>query len=51
MNIKNVLFLLPLVFPGLSWASVEQVPEPSILPLLLVGGVVALAVKFMGRKR
>ena len=27
------------------------VPEPSILPLLAVGGVVAVAVKFMRRKK
>ena len=28
-----------------------SIPEPSILPLLAMGGVVAVAVKFMRRKK
>jgi hypothetical protein len=50
MRYERLITALLLIFPGLSWATVE-VPEPSILPLLAVGGIVAIAINFMTRKK
>ena len=50
MNVEKLLTALLLLLPGLSWAP-PAVSEPSMLPLLAAGGVVAIAVKFMKRKR
>jgi hypothetical protein len=48
MKYKLITALL-LMAPAAAWAGVV-IPEPEVLPLLAVGGVVAVAVKFM-RKR
>jgi hypothetical protein len=46
--ITAVLFMLP----GLSWGPpATAVPEPGILPLLAVGGIVAVAAQYMRRKK
>ena len=49
MKLQKLITALLLLLPGLSWG--VDVPEPSILPLLAAGGVVAVAVKFMRRKK
>lgn len=53
MKSYNVITALILMLPGLSWGPGEpdQIPEPGILPLLAAGGIVALAIKFMKRKK
>ena len=52
MNAEKLLTTLLLLLPGLSWGPLPtDVPEPGILPLLAAGGVVAIAVKFMKRKK
>ena len=45
----KLITALILMAPAASWAQ-EAVPEPEVLSLLAVGGVIAVAVKFM-RKR
>jgi len=47
---KPVTALL-LMAPAAAWADVNGIPEPEVLPLLAVGGIVAVAVKFMKRKK
>ena len=49
MKSQKLITVLLLMLPAAAWA--EVVPEPEILPLLAVGGVVAVAVKFMKRKK
>jgi|GEM_PF-6157153 len=49
MKFQKLITALMLMLPAAAWAAV--VPEPGILPLLAVGGVVAIAVKFMKRKK
>jgi hypothetical protein len=51
MKYEKLITALLLLLPGLSWGPVGQVNEPSILPLLAAGGIVAVAVKFMRRKK
>ena len=53
MNAQKLLTALMLMLPGLSWGTPPPVvaPEPGILPLLAAGGIVAVAVKFMRRKK
>jgi hypothetical protein len=52
MNVEKLLTTLLLLLPGLSWGVPPgSVPEPGILPLLAAGGIVAVAVKFMKRKK
>ena len=52
MNSQKILTALLLMLPGLSWAPQPlPVPEPGVLPLLAAGGIVAVAVKFMRRKK
>ena len=52
MNAQKLLTALMLMLPGLSWGPTPiDVPEPGILPLLAAGGIVAIAVKFMRRKK
>jgi hypothetical protein len=50
MNYHRPITALLLMLPGLSWAP-PQVGEPSIHPLLAAGGVVAVAIKFVKRKK
>ena len=52
MKSQKLITALLLMLPGLSWGvSPIPVPEPGILPLLAVGGIVMVAVKFMRRKK
>ena len=53
MKAEKLITALLLMLPGLSWGPTPpvHVPEPSILPLLAVGGIVMVAVKFMRRKK
>ena len=51
MNMQRLLTVLILMLPALSWGTEATVPEPGVLPLLAAGGVVAIAVKFMKRKK
>ena len=44
----KLITALLLMAPAAAWA--VPVPEPDVLPLLVVGGVVAVAVKVMRRK-
>jgi hypothetical protein len=50
MKYEKLITALLLLLPAAAWAPVA-VPEPSILPLLAAGGIVAVAVKFMKRKK
>jgi hypothetical protein len=49
MKSQKLFTALLLMLPAAAWA--VDIPEPSILPLLAMGGVVAVAVKFMRRKK
>ena len=49
MNLQKLITALLLMLPAAAWA--VAIPEPGILPLLAAGGVVAVAVKFMRRKK
>ena len=52
MNYEKLITALLLLLPGLSWGQpLPDVPEPGILPLLAAGGIVAVAVKFLKRKK
>jgi len=55
MNPYKLITVFLLTLPGLSWGPPvlppPSVPEPSILPLLAAGGIVAVAIKFMKRKK
>ena len=51
MKTEKLITALLLMLPGLSWGPGVPMPEPSILPLVAAGGVVAVAVKFMRRKK
>jgi hypothetical protein len=50
MKSQKLVTALLLMLPAAVWAD-QTVPEPGILPLLAAGGVVAVAVKFMRRKK
>jgi len=50
MKYEKLITALLLMSPAAAWA-VEPIPEPSVLPLLAIGGVAVLAVKFMRRKK
>jgi hypothetical protein len=50
MNMQKLLTVLILMLPALSWGT-ASVPEPGMLPLLAAGGIVAVAVKFMRKKK
>ena len=49
MHSQKLITALLLMLPASAWAA--AIPEPSILPLLAIGGVAVLAVKFMRRKK
>ena len=49
MKSEKLFTALLLMLPASAWATV--VPEPSVLPLLAIGGVAVLAVNFMRRKK
>ena len=51
MQTSKLITVLILMLPGLSWAGFIVVPEPEILGLLAIGGVAAVAIKFMKRKK
>ena len=52
MKSQKLITALLLMLPAACWAGVTiMVPEPGILPLLAVGGIVMVAVKFMRRKK
>jgi hypothetical protein len=53
MQFSKLITVLMLMMPGLSWAGVPPptVPEPEVLALLAIGGVAAVAIKFMNRKK
>ena len=54
MKSQKLITALLLMLPAAAWAipaDPPSVPEPSILPLLAAGGIVAVGVKFMKRKR
>ena len=52
-NMKNayLVALAMLLMPLSSHAGVAVVPEPGILPLLAVGGVIAVAIKIMKSRK
>ena len=49
MKPQKLFTALLLMSPAAAWAT--PVPEPSVLPLLAIGGVAVLAVNFMRRKK
>ena len=53
MPFSKLITALMLMLPGLSWAGEPPVlvPEPEVLALLAIGGVAAVAIKFMNRKK
>ena len=51
MQSSKLITALIFMLPGLSWAGTINVPEPEILGLLAIGGVAAVAIKFMKRKK
>jgi hypothetical protein len=53
MQTSKLITVLIFMLPGMSWAgSIETpVPEPEVLALLAIGGVAAVAIKFMKRKK
>jgi hypothetical protein len=52
MNIHKLLTVVLLILPGTSWGPPEvPVDEPSVLPLLAIGGVIAVAMSFVRRKK
>ena len=53
LNMKNAYLaaLAMLLMPLSSNAGVVPVPEPDILPLLAVGGVIAVAIKIMKNRK
>ena len=51
MKSQKLITALMLMLPAAVWAVPPGVPEPGILPLLAVGGIVMIAVKFMRRKK
>ena len=52
MKTEKLITVLLLILPATLWAQpTPAIPEPGILPLLAAGGVVAVAVKFMRRKK
>jgi hypothetical protein len=50
MKSQKLITALLLMAPAAAWADIP-VPEPSVLPLLAIGGVAVLAVKFMRRNK
>jgi hypothetical protein len=52
MPFTKLITALMLMLPGLSWAGAPfTVPEPEVLALLAIGGVAAVAIKFIKRKK
>ena len=52
MNPQKLITAFLLLLPGLCWGPEPvSAPEPGILPLLAVGGIVAVAVQFMRGKK
>ena len=52
MKSQKLITALFLMLPAAVWAQpAPQIPEPGILPLLAAAGVVAVAAKFMRRKK
>ena len=53
MKSQKLITALLFMLPAVVWAqpAPAPVPEPGILPLLAAAGVVAVAVKFMRRKK
>ena len=51
MPFSKLITALVFMLPGLSWAGGVPVPEPEVLALLAIGGVAAVAIKFMNRKK
>ena len=53
MQPSKLITALLLILPSLSWAGIDvtPVPEPEVLALLAIGGVAAVAIKFMNRKK
>jgi len=49
MKYEKLITALLLMAPAAAWA--QPIPEPETISLLAVGGVVAVAVKFMTRKK
>ena len=51
MQTSKLITVLIFMLPSLSWAGSVAVPEPEVLALLAIGGVAAVAIKFMKRKK
>jgi hypothetical protein len=55
MKSQKLITAVLLMLPGLSWGGFPMppvsAPEPGILPLLAVGGIVTVAVQIMRRKK
>jgi hypothetical protein len=49
MKSSKLITAFLLMLPAAAWA--VQVPEPDILPLLAIGGVVAVAVTLVKRRK
>ena len=50
MKSQKLITALLLMLPAAAWAAIG-IPEPEVLPLLAIGGVAIVAVKFMRRKK
>ena len=51
MRFLSVIVTLGLFAPLSAWANTAPVPEPGILPLLALGGVIGLAIAMKGRRK
>jgi hypothetical protein len=54
MNTLKLITAVLLILPGLSWggeAMTISAPEPGLLPLLAVGGIVVAVVHYMRGKK
>ena len=48
---EKLITVIFLALPGLAWGQVAQIAEPGALPLIAAAGAIAMAVKFMNRKK
>ncbi len=50
---KLIYCIMLIMMPGLSWGVIDAipVPEPGILPMLALGAIVGVTIKYVQRKK